>query len=353
MKKSSSKNNDQENQKQQQSSQPENTAADLLSVAVTQGGGKDGTQEDPGSNLSIRLSSGNQSRQRSRSIVGSSRIKEFSNRDNNNNNNINSQKNNQNNENETGGKISIKRVKSVEMPGGKGNIIKTKKAEKQVVEDPLKAMQKEFGQPRRKMYGRRGAPLLQPNSRLGTKYTVIQMFAGGGFGQVYRARDEDRQITVAVKVEPKNHDPGRIILEQSVLSQLKGTPNAPTLYASGTIGSNNYIIMEILGPNLSDIRKKNKSQCLSLGSALRATLQATTALRTLHGIGYIHRDVKPSNFCIGFSGAQKRIVYLVDFGLSRQFRDKNGRLRKKRRVAAFRGTLKYVSVNVHAKKEQT
>uniref|UniRef100_A0AC34FBB0 Protein kinase domain-containing protein n=1 Tax=Panagrolaimus sp. ES5 TaxID=591445 RepID=A0AC34FBB0_9BILA len=279
MKKSTTK-IDQENQ--QQPTQPENTAPDLLSIAATQGG-KDGTQDDAGSNVSIRLSSGNQSRQRSRSAVD--------------NINPSPNSNNANAKENVGGK-TVKRVKSVENAAGGGGKMKVKKPEKQVVEDPLKAMLKEFNQPRKKTYGRRGAPLLQPNTRIGTKYTIIQMFAGGGFGQVYRAVDEDRQITVAVKVEPKTHDPGRIILEQSVLSQLKGTPNAPTL------------------------------------------------------VTFFKMDVKPSNFCIGFSGAQKRIVYLVDFGLSRQFRDKKGRLRKKRRVAAFRGTLKYVSVNVHAKKEQ-
>ena len=78
-------------------------------------------------------------------------------------------------------------------------------------------------------YGRRGPPLLEPNTRLLNSYVVTKMFGGGGFGQVYKAFNAERQLSVAVKVEPQNHDPGRLILEQRILSLLKGTPNAPIL----------------------------------------------------------------------------------------------------------------------------
>uniref|UniRef100_A0A7E4VEK5 non-specific serine/threonine protein kinase n=1 Tax=Panagrellus redivivus TaxID=6233 RepID=A0A7E4VEK5_PANRE len=204
----------------------------------------------------------------------------------------------------------------------------------------------------KKKYGRKGTPLLQPKARLQDNYVIEAMIGGGGFGQVYRAFHEVKGIHVAVKVEPKDHEPGRMILEQSILTELRGFPNAPTLYGSGSVDNINFIIMEILGANLSDLRKKQPDQRLSVGSGMRCILQGCTALRTLHGIGYIHRDVKPSNFCIGEKGFQRRIVYLVDFGLSRKYRDKHGNLRRQRRVAEFRGTLKYVSVNVHRKKDQ-
>lgn len=66
---------------------------------------------------------------------------------------------------------------------------------------------------------------------------------------------------------------------------------------------------------------------------------------------HFFRDVKPSNLCIG-NGEQRRTIYLVDFGLSRSIYNKDGKMRSPRRRINFRGTMKYVSLNMHMKKEQ-
>ncbi|VDM73858.1 unnamed protein product, partial [Strongylus vulgaris] len=41
--------------------------------------------------------------------------------------------------------------------------------------------------------------------------------------------------------------------------------------------------------------------------------EALAAIEEVHAIGYIHRDIKPTNFCIGINKAAARL-YLVDFG---------------------------------------
>jgi casein kinase 1 len=43
----------------------------------------------------------------------------------------------------------------------------------------------------------------------------------------------------------------------------------------------------------------------------------------MHSKNFIHRDIKPENLCIGRNKDQSTI-YLIDFGLSKRFIDKNG-----------------------------
>lgn len=45
-------------------------------------------------------------------------------------------------------------------------------------------------------------------------------------------------------------------------------------------------------------------------------------------------------------GKNTRKVYLLDFGLSRQFLLENGELRPARAQASFQGTPRYASINV-------
>ena len=48
------------------------------------------------------------------------------------------------------------------------------------------------------------------------------------------------------------------------------------------------------------------------------SIQCLTRLESIHSKGVIHCDIKPENFCIGLD--DKRIIYLIDFGLSKKYR---------------------------------
>jgi len=61
----------------------------------------------------------------------------------------------------------------------------------------------------------------------------------------------------------------------------------------------------------------------------------------------VNFDAFQSNFAIGRLPSTCRRVYMLDYGLSREYRDKNGSLRPPRRDAGFRGTVRYASVTAH------
>ncbi|WKX92679.1 hypothetical protein Q1695_010593 [Nippostrongylus brasiliensis] len=202
-----------------------------------------------------------------------------------------------------------------------------------------------------KVRGKNAPQYLERGTVLAKKYRLEKMIGGGGFGQIYRATDIDTGKVVAAKVEPQSEDAGRMVLEQMVLTKLVGTRHSPRLYASGWLNSNNFIVMQMLGRNLTELRKAQSDRRFTVHTTVRVGIQILEALKAVHDLGFLHRDVKPSNMCVGI-GEHRRIIYLVDFGMTRQYRLPSGEFRKERAYAAFRGTMRYVSLSVHERKEQ-
>ncbi|VDL75179.1 unnamed protein product [Nippostrongylus brasiliensis] len=182
------------------------------------------------------------------------------------------------------------------------------------------------------------------------KYELKQVLGAGGYGQIFKAFDSNKNLYVAVKIMQKRSESQRMILEQHILFTLKGKPEFPQLYGSGSFEDYMYIVMELLGKSLSELRKKNDGKKFDAVTALRVGLLMTDSLRILHEMGFLHRDVKPGNMCTGISPTTIRRIYLLDFGLARQFKSK-GRVKRRGHVG-FRGTLRYVSLNVHERRDQ-
>ena len=68
-------------------------------------------------------------------------------------------------------------------------------------------------------------------------------------------------------------------------------------------------------------------------------------------MGFLHRDVKPSNFAVGRTPQTMRHIFMLDFGLARQYTNAAGEVRPPRGAAGFRGTVRYASINAHKNKE--
>ncbi|VEL19077.1 unnamed protein product, partial [Protopolystoma xenopodis] len=55
---------------------------------------------------------------------------------------------------------------------------------------------------------------------------------------------------------------------------------------------------EYMGKNLAELRRAMPNATFSLPTALRLICQCLEAVHILHASGFLHRDVKPSNFAI-------------------------------------------------------
>ena len=67
----------------------------------------------------------------------------------------------------------------------------------------------------------------------------------------------------------------------------------------------------------------------------------------IHGKNFLHRDIKPDNFLMGL-GKQGNLVYAIDFGLAKRFRDPRTHQHiPYRENKNLTGTARYTSINTH------
>ncbi|KAH8872908.1 Tau-tubulin kinase likesator [Schistosoma japonicum] len=166
--------------------------------------------------------------------------------------------------------------------------------------------------------------------------------------------NEAYDYRVAIKAESNRQARQVLRMEVAVLRRLQGKSNICRLFGCGKNAKFNYMVMTLQGKNLSEIRRTLPGAIFTLGTAFRLIKQCITALQTLHDAGFLHRDVKPSNFAIQRGKTKDSLhriqVTLLDFGLARPYTI-NGpgtEVRNARQVVGFRGTVRYASINAHA-----
>ena len=99
-----------------------------------------------------------------------------------------------------------------------------------------------------------------------------------------------------------------------------------------------------MGINLAKARRFLEST-YSLKIAIQILIEMLISIREVHEKGFIHRDVKASNFVLCRSLSR---IFIVDFGLAKRHLDPLTRLPvPKRKKAEFRGTVSFASLNAH------
>ena len=155
-----------------------------------------------------------------------------------------------------------------------------------------------------------------------------------------------------MKVESCTSNKQVLKMEVAVLKRLqKSFLHVCEFLGCGRTDKVNYMVMTLLGPSLSELRKHQPHQRFSISTTLRTGLQILAAVQSMHDCGFLHRDIKPSNFAIGSTPATSRNCYMFDFGLARQYTTVTGEVRQPRQVAGFRGTVRYASLNAHLSRD--
>ncbi|HEV3168201.1 MAG TPA: serine/threonine-protein kinase, partial [Isosphaeraceae bacterium] len=179
-------------------------------------------------------------------------------------------------------------------------------------------------------------------------YRLAAKIGEGGMGVVYRARDEELNRDVAVKVlaagmlEQLGQD--HLLREAQTASALNH-PNICTIYQVGRVDDGFYFVMELVeGQPLSEMARATR---LTTEAVTRYGVQIADALAHAHDRQIVHRDLKGANVVITEDGRVK----VLDFGLARRLDtatvDAVTRLQASiERDRAIVGTLPYMAPEV-------
>jgi tetratricopeptide (TPR) repeat protein len=187
---------------------------------------------------------------------------------------------------------------------------------------------------------RNSFPILERlRSALAGKYDVEREIGRGGMAAIYLARDVRHPRNVAIKVLPPELATAiaaeRFVLEIKTSAQLLH-PHILGLIDSGEAdGLLYYIMPHVRGESLrARIAREGR---LAPDEAARIGCEVASALEHAHGMGIVHRDIKPDNILL----ADGSHVLVADFGLARAIlQATDQRLTSSRRIL---GTPLYMS----------
>ncbi|KAM3142362.1 hypothetical protein pb186bvf_005519 [Paramecium bursaria] len=182
------------------------------------------------------------------------------------------------------------------------------------------------------------------------QFQIVKKLSSGSFGVVFLGLDLQTQQEVAIKIEKEeNEDIRSLEREVAILKKLDGQDGFPRFYWSGEEQGYNVLVIQLLGKDLSFYFKIFKR--FSLKTVINVGVQCFSNLEKSHSKGVLHRDLKPENIILG-TGRDVNKIYLIDFGISKFYRDSSGRHIPFKDGKTFLGTTRYASIAAHKGNEQ-
>ncbi len=144
---------------------------------------------------------------------------------------------------------------------------------------------------------------------------VTEFIGQGGMGAVYKARQNQLDRVVALKILPPDIGDDQAFAERfsreaKAMARLNH-PGIVTIHDFGQAGGLFYFVMEFVdGVNLGELLRRKR---ISPKDALQIVPQICDALQYAHDQGIVHRDIKPENVLVDRQGRVK----VADFGLAK------------------------------------
>uniref|UniRef100_A0A5S6Q8X2 non-specific serine/threonine protein kinase n=1 Tax=Trichuris muris TaxID=70415 RepID=A0A5S6Q8X2_TRIMR len=194
-------------------------------------------------------------------------------------------------------------------------------------------------------------------------WKINALIGSGRYGAVFTVENVNTNKLGAMKIEDRFASEGqrRLKVEVLVMKYLKErkAKNCIIYLTYGRTKRFNYIVMPLTGPNLERLAVachdsfRYSDSWFSPYTILQVGLKTLHSLREMHRCHYVHRDVKPENFTIGYEKKEMAEIFIIDFGMARKYAQQTGQHHRPRAVAGFKGSYLYASVNALRENEQS
>ena len=202
------------------------------------------------------------------------------------------------------------------------------------------------------------------------RFKLMEALGSGSFGEVFNGYDRRSKTFVAIKVErtmpakrgslEKERVRYDLLKERLDAGKLAGLPELaifgiPKVFGFFKTSKKSFLVMEKMGPSLETLFQQCKRK-FSLKTVCQIAIQMLDRVQTIHTARMIHRDIKPDNFVIGCQedpAVGRNFIRIIDFGLSRDYVQPNGRHIAETQGRELVGTVRYVSIRVHDGVEQS
>jgi beta-lactam-binding protein with PASTA domain/predicted Ser/Thr protein kinase len=158
--------------------------------------------------------------------------------------------------------------------------------------------------------------MIEPETIVDGRYSVISRLGSGGMADVYLAQDQLLGRQVAVKVLHHHFAEDQEFVErfkrEASSAAALSHPNIVGIFDRGEWNGTYYIAMEyVAGRSLKAIVREDGP--LEPARAIDIVIQILRAARSAHRRGVIHRDLKPHNVILDEEGRAR----VTDFGIAR------------------------------------
>lgn len=187
---------------------------------------------------------------------------------------------------------------------------------------------------------------------MGKRFRLGRKVGSGSFGEVYIGVDVNTEEEVAIKLEKIRARHPQLLYESKLYRLLQGGVGIPYMHWFGVETNYNVLVLDLLGPSLEDLFNAC-GRVFSPRTVMLVGEQLVARIEYVHTRHFIHRDIKPDNFLAG-RGRRSKILYVIDFGLSKRYRHPKTRQHMPYREGKnLTGTPRYASINNHLGVEQS
>ena len=174
---------------------------------------------------------------------------------------------------------------------------------------------------------------------LNNKYIIDKIIKYNTNGNIYKCKYNNKNYVVK---EDKNN----LLIKNEVkiyltFSKNSNITNVSKLYDYFIINNSYYIVIDYFNETLFDYKIRCYSSINYYNNIINIIKKIILALKNIHNLGIVHRDIKPLNICID----KNNEPYIIDFGLSKKIKDGDQHIKYKK-INNIIGSNNFISNNV-------